>query len=267
MEEMNIIANECQVMRHFLHGSMVALMRLMEQVSVVERRITKKGSDKGVWTKVVPDCVADKRPSDDLGVFEKDGKVLVSSRTVAEAFEKDHKHVLRDIETLDCSEDFRQSNFGLSSQTVDMPKGGTRDQKIYLLTRDGFTFLCMGYTGKRAAEFKEAYIKKFNEMEERLRGKTPAQPALPEPAKKKPGKGFWTPEEAAEELGIKGYRALYARLEGMGLVVKNKRGYEPAPDKRKYIGYRSFGTKTGYKYYRPVVLAAGMDYLKRELSV
>lgn len=40
---------------------------------------------------------------------------------------------------------------------------------MYYLTRDGFTFLAMGFTGRVAAQFKEAYINAFNEMEEMLR--------------------------------------------------------------------------------------------------
>ena len=42
---------------------------------------------------------------------------VVTSLDIAETFEKEHFHVLRDIEKLECSEEFRQSNFGLTSYT------------------------------------------------------------------------------------------------------------------------------------------------------
>jgi phage regulator Rha-like protein len=45
------------------------------------------------------------------------------------------------------------------------PNGGTREEKMYLMSRDGFAFLAMGFTGKKAAEFKAAYIRRFNDME------------------------------------------------------------------------------------------------------
>jgi len=88
----------------------------------------------------------------------------ISSRDVAAMFHKNHKHVLRDIENLDCSEGFNESNFGLVKYTDN--KGEKRPE--YLLTKDGFTFLTMGYRGEKAAQFKEAYINAFNKMEKQL---------------------------------------------------------------------------------------------------
>lgn len=89
---------------------------------------------------------------------------LTTSLNVAEIFGKQHAHVLRDIKTLDCSKEFTESNFGLSEYTD--PTG--RKLPYYTMTRDGFTFLVMGYRGKKAAAFKEAYIKAFNQMEKEL---------------------------------------------------------------------------------------------------
>ena len=80
---------------------------------------------------------------------------------MAQEFEKQHQHVLRDIDGLDCSDEFRQSNFGLTSYTDQW----NRKQKCCAMTRDGFMFLVMGYRGKKAAAIKEAYIKRFNQME------------------------------------------------------------------------------------------------------
>ncbi len=95
----------------------------------------------------------------------KDGAAITTSRKIAKAFGKNHQHVLRDIKTLDCSEVFRLSNFGQSSYKNTQGK----TQPEYVVTRDGFAILAMGYTGENAMQFKEAYISRFNEMEPRLR--------------------------------------------------------------------------------------------------
>lgn len=86
---------------------------------------------------------------------------------VAETFEKRHGDVLRDIEKLDCSIDFTERNFALSSYK----DASGKSNKMYYITRDGFTILAMGYTGVKAMRFKEAYIRQFNAMEKALIGK------------------------------------------------------------------------------------------------
>lgn len=95
------------------------------------------------------------------------GKPITNSRDVAELFSRLHKNVLQGIQNLECSEEFRGLNFQLTSNKVPMPRGGYRTEQSYNMTKDGFTFLAMGYTGSLAARFKEAYINRFNEMEER----------------------------------------------------------------------------------------------------
>lgn len=95
-------------------------------------------------------------------------QVVTTSLKVAEIFSKKHQHVLRDIKALDCSENFRASNFGLSEYPYE--NGNIKKMlPMYYITRDGFTFLVMGFTGKTAAKYKEAYIRAFNEMEAKLR--------------------------------------------------------------------------------------------------
>ena len=93
---------------------------------------------------------------------------VVSSLDVAAPFGREHKNVLRDIEELSCSEEFRKLNFELSKYSV---KNNKRSYPMYYMTRDGFTILVMGYTGEKAMRFKEAYIKQFNAMEKALQGK------------------------------------------------------------------------------------------------
>lgn len=115
-------------------------------------------------------------PMDDYGVFADSGdRARANSLLVAKIFGKQHFHVLRDIENLDCSNEFRQSNFGLSHYKNDQGK----KQPCVDMTRDGFTFLVMGYRGKKAAQFKEAYIKRFNEMEKFIRTLVEARTQFP----------------------------------------------------------------------------------------
>ena len=102
-------------------------------------------------------------PKDDYGIFvDNKDTARVDSRYVAQLFEKRHDNVIADIENLDCSDDFNRLNF----QEIKYKDSRGRKQKAYTMTRDGFVFLAMGYRGKKAAQFKELYIKRFNEMEE-----------------------------------------------------------------------------------------------------
>jgi Rha family phage regulatory protein len=97
---------------------------------------------------------------------------ITTSLKVAEVFEKNHKEVLRRIKTIECSEEFNQRNFAQVERTLE--NGAT--YTMYNITRDGFTFLAMGFTGKKAAQFKEAYIKAFNTMEQMiLKTQTPLE--------------------------------------------------------------------------------------------
>lgn len=97
-------------------------------------------------------------------VYLEKNRPVTDSLTVAETFGKEHRHVLRDIRELECSEEFTQSNFGLSDYT----DSTGRKLPKYLITQDGFSFLVMGYTGKEAARYKEMYIGEFNRMKNEL---------------------------------------------------------------------------------------------------
>ena len=94
-------------------------------------------------------------------LYERKDRIFCSSLQVAQEFKKEHNHVLRDIRELDCSEDFNQSNFGRVNYTDEK----CEKRPMFLMTRDGFMFLVMGYRGKKAAAIKEAFIKRFNEYE------------------------------------------------------------------------------------------------------
>ncbi|MCI9135955.1 MAG: Rha family transcriptional regulator [Lachnospiraceae bacterium] len=92
-------------------------------------------------------------------------RLITTSLKIAEKFGKEHAHVLRDIRDMECSDTFRESNFGLSSYKSTQGK----TLPMYEVTRDGFTLLAMGYTGKEAMKFKEDYINAFNAMENELK--------------------------------------------------------------------------------------------------
>ncbi|WP_063657404.1 Rha family transcriptional regulator [Candidatus Arsenophonus triatominarum] len=103
------------------------------------------------------------------------GKAITTSQDLADYFGKLHKHVLAKIESLDCSKEFMTANF--SAVVVKIQAGfNKRDSKAYEMTKDGFVFLVMGFTGKKAAQFKEAYIAEFNRMEAELHSAPKYQP-------------------------------------------------------------------------------------------
>ncbi|MBY9079559.1 Rha family transcriptional regulator [Paenibacillus sp. HN-1] len=97
-------------------------------------------------------------------VYLEDGQPVTDSLMLAEIFEKEHKRVMQDIRELECSEEFNKHNFVLINYT----DARNRLKPKYLITRDGFTILAMGYTGKEAMQFKERYIQEFNRMSKEL---------------------------------------------------------------------------------------------------
>lgn len=89
------------------------------------------------------------------------GQPTTTSLDVAAHFGKLHKDVLKRIANLDCSPEFTRRNFAPCTR----PGSNNKPEPYYRMTRDGFTFLCMGFTGKEAAKWKEAYINAFNQLE------------------------------------------------------------------------------------------------------
>lgn len=99
---------------------------------------------------------------------------VTTSLRVAEAFGKNHKDVTRRLNTLECSSDFTERNFA-PSEYID-PTG--RKLPMTEMTKDGFIFLVMGFTGAKAAATKEAYIAAFNMMEQALTQSTRIAPDM-----------------------------------------------------------------------------------------
>ena len=100
----------------------------------------------------------------DIILSTQNGEPVASSRQIAESFEKNHRDVLRAVDNL--KEDVR--NFAQMFFEITAPDSYGREQRAYLMNRDGFTLLAMGFTGKAALEWKLKYIAAFNEMEKKL---------------------------------------------------------------------------------------------------
>ena len=93
-------------------------------------------------------------------LFHSETIAMTDTLKVAEVFGKRHDNIIQTVKNLDCSDEFRLLNFQASYYFNEQNKR----QPKFNMTQDGFTFLVMGFRGKKAAAFKEAYIKQFNEM-------------------------------------------------------------------------------------------------------
>lgn len=96
------------------------------------------------------------------------GKPSTTSLVVAERFGKRHDTVLRAIRNLECSDDFHRRNFAELIAHIEVGKGAQKPIPAYAITRDGFAFLAMGFTGREAAQWKEKFLEAFNAMEASL---------------------------------------------------------------------------------------------------
>ena len=139
-------------------------------------------------------------PSIDITLRPVNGKHIpaITSLQVAEIFGKKHSHVLRDIKGVlkQASVFFGESNFGLSEYELKNNLGFLVKHPMYIITKNGFIMLTMGYTGEKAMQFKEAYINRFNEMEKQLANRVPDDPTslgLPD---------FRNPVEAAKAWAL-----------------------------------------------------------------
>lgn len=100
-----------------------------------------------------------------INITNQNGSLVVSSREVAKNFGKQNQHVMQAIRDLETSV---KNSTNLFIESVYEDSYG-RKQNEYLLTRDGFSLLVMGFTGKKALEWKLKYIEAFNKMENALK--------------------------------------------------------------------------------------------------
>ena len=108
-----------------------------------------------------------------------EGRPVTSSRIVAEYFEKRHDAVIRDIRTLISKkpELNHLHNFVEMVETVDIGSGATREAKVFMMDRKGFSILAMGFTGAKALDFKCAFYDEFERMEQALHPTCPVAAA------------------------------------------------------------------------------------------
>lgn len=164
-------------------------------------------------------------------ITERDGVPVTTSRAVAEQFGKNHKDVIRAIENTiaalketDEGIAFNERNF----TPISLKDARNREKPAYLLTRDGFTLLAMGFTGAKAVQFKVAYINAFNRMERLIKGGGLPAPAIQsiekrlEALERTAGAGKTDPlsEEAATFL-----QAIRAAIDSGEYYIKQK--YKP----------------------------------------
>ncbi|WP_288625237.1 Rha family transcriptional regulator [uncultured Lactococcus sp.] len=104
----------------------------------------------------------------ELQITELNGIAVTSSLDVAENFDKQHKHVLDAIDDkIQSAENSAHYKSMFSEGTYKDSRG--RKQRMYFMNRDGFVFIAMGFTGKKADEFKLKYIEAFNQMEKHIK--------------------------------------------------------------------------------------------------
>lgn len=102
----------------------------------------------------------------DIILSTQNGEPVASSRQIAENFGKEHKNVIQAVQNLVAENSAAKSMF---YETTFENRG--KQYPMYLMTRDGFTLLAMGFTGKAALEWKLKYIAAFNAMEKELAAK------------------------------------------------------------------------------------------------
>ena len=167
-----------------------------------------------------------------------DGRPATTSLEVARFFGKQHQHVIRDITGLtdNCPESFSASNFGRASYLDEQ----ANNRPMYIIHRDGFMLLVMGYTGKKALALKLAYIEAFNHMEaeiaKRNRPALPAAPRFDEAAMLELAAEI----REAQQQYYRTFGRLCSRLITMSIPVftaLESRVYKQAPD-RPFSGVR-----------------------------
>ena len=108
-----------------------------------------------------------------------DGQAVTNSVKVAEKFGKEHKHVLESIRKLMTAENSAVLQMFEESTYINEQN---KTQPMYLMNRDGFTLLAMGFTGTKAMEFKIDYINAFNKMESKIKKSIAVLPNFTDPA-------------------------------------------------------------------------------------
>ena len=157
-----------------------------------------------------------------------DGQLVVSSRQVAEHFEKRHADVLAGIENIKTENSAVTPMFCETTYTA----GTGKAYKEYLMNRDGFMLLAMGFTGKKALEWKIKYIQAFNAMEKALKQQSPSY-LLEDPIERAKR---WIEEQQEKKLALAALEESKPKVETYDALVSNE-GYVGLREMAKMLGY------------------------------
>lgn len=167
-----------------------------------------------------------------------EAKAVTSSLQVSQVFGKNHQHVIRDVENL--KKDV--SNFGQMYVESSYLDSYNRKQRMYIINRDGFTLLAMGFTGKKALQFKIDYINAFNKMEEYIKNQQKPQiPSQPSPHGKYRRKRVETYMPADDVLRLQiasykdGYNSIYQLLQTLVYGYLNNMPYSITIQEHKEV--------------------------------
>ena len=108
----------------------------------------------------------------DLVFRGQNDQVITTSLLVAETFEKEHRNVLKSIRKLMSATNVAVAQ--MFDETTYVNEQG-KEQPMFVMNRDGFTLLAMGFSGEKALEFKVKYINAFNKMETELKSQQTKQ--------------------------------------------------------------------------------------------
>ena len=97
----------------------------------------------------------------EISITKENGKLMTTSKVISDVFNKPHRDVTKAINTLDCSDEFSLRNFSQSEYTTERGK----TYKCHNITEHGFYMLAMSFTGKKAMEWKEAFIAEFSRLQ------------------------------------------------------------------------------------------------------
>ena len=141
------------------------------------------------------------------------GRPATTSLEVAKFFSKRHDHVVRSIQDLisNTPESFSAPNFGAAEYSDEQGK----PRPMFILYRDGFMLLVMGYTGKKALAMKLAYIEAFNRMEEELARQKEAARNITQDIVDFPGTLSITPSSVADRKPLRALVGSWAQVSGL----------------------------------------------------
>jgi len=171
--------------------------------------------------------------NDLINITNRDGQAVVSTLEVAERFGKEHKNVLASIKNLAAENSAAKSMF---YETTFENRG--KEYPMYLMNRDGFSLLAMGFTGKEALAWKIKYIEAFNKMEEHIRKGGMLNPSIEDECRK----------IRAEAMMIN------AKTRQFKERVRSILSFDLSPVAKEVVGISLLEEDTGIKFgYRPPV--------------